>query len=386
MLAVVLLLIGPAGVGAQEVPVGWTVREDLRIGSRDAPEQILTRVSHVRIGPEGGLYVGQPMDRTILVLDAGGREVRRIGRRGQGPGEFEALGGFGFLGDTLYATDVRLNRISLFGPAGGILKTFVLRSPMIDDHSPPWYLPAAPSWFQSDGTALVLPLPPPLVLSAGIVGEAPLLRLDRAGVLLDTMVWADVSVRSIEITSGGQKYYASPPFAAPRLVVVMADGAGLVAIDRKPVERGRATFRVTRIGVSADTLFSREYEYAPVGVSDAAVDAAVEQITATLSRRGPPPRPAEIERALRSGDRIPAHLPPVTAAASGADGSIWVRREETLGQTARWDVLDRNGELQATLELPRRVTVETVSGDVMVGVELDELDVPYVVRYRIMKR
>jgi hypothetical protein len=137
--------------------------------------------------------------------------------------------------------------------------------------------------------------------------------------------------------------------------------------------------------VSADTLFSREYEYAPVRVSGAAVDAAVEQIRAMLSRRGAPPRPAEIERALRSGDGIPAHLPPVTAAASGADGSIWLRREETPGRTVRWDVLDRNGVLQATLRLPRGVTVETVAGDVLVGVELDELDVPYIVRYRIVK-
>jgi hypothetical protein len=315
-LGILLVLVAPVTARAQEASARWSVREELRIGSRDAPDQALTRVSQVVIGPAGLMYVGQPMERMIRVFDLSGAEVRRIGRQGRGPGELEGLTGFGFLGDTLYVSDGRLNRVTLFGSDGDVLRTFTLRSPMIDDHSPPWYLPSAPSSFQSDGTVLVLPMPPPLIVSAGAVGTAPWLRVDREGVLLDTMAWADISTRSIEIASGGRRYYSAPPFASPRLVVAAADGRGLVAIDRKPVERGPATFRVTRIGVNGDTQYVRDYEYSPV----------------------------------------------------------------------RWDVLDGSGVVQATVQLSRRLTVQTVAGDVLVGVELDELDVPYIVRYRIAKR
>lgn len=380
--------VAPGVVTAQAV-AKWSVREEVRIGSEDEPGNVLTRVSQVRLGPGGAMYVAQPMEHTIRVYDATGRPVRRIGRQGSGPGEFEGLGGFGFLGDTLYASDYGLGRVSLFSSDGGFHTTFILRSPLIDDHSPPWYLPGSPSSFLSDGTAVVYASMPVMLLEAGIITQVPWLRLARSGQLLDTLAWQDIAWKPVKIVSGGQEFAARPPFEDAPLVQVMADGSGLALVDRRAASsRSSARFRVTRIGIDGDTLWARDYPYTPVHPPDAVVDVAVEQIVERLSRgRGgrTPPRPAEIERALRSGGHVPDGLPPVTAVASGDDGTLWLRREETAVETVRWEVLDRNGVLQATLSLPARMTVQAFAGDVLVGVELDELDVPYVVRYGVMR-
>ena len=379
----------PGGAAAQSAVARWSAWEEVRIGSEDEPGNVLTRVSQVRLGPGGAMLVGQPMDHTIRVYDGAGRAVRSIGRRGSGPGEFEGLGGFGFLGDTLYASDHRLGRVSLFSADGGFHTTFILRSPLIDDHSPPWYLPGSPSSFLSDGTAMVNATMPVMLMEAGIITQVPWLRLARSGQLLDTLAWQDISWKPVRIVSGGQEFVSRSPFEDPPLVQAMADGSGLAVVERRAAtSRGPARFRVTRIGIDGDTLWAREYPYTPVRTPGAVVDAGVEQIVERLSRgRGvrTPPRPAEIERALRSGGHVPEGLPPVTATASGDDGTLWLRREETAAETVRWEVLDRNGVLQATLSLPARVTVHAFAGDVLVGVELDELDVPYVVRYRVTR-
>jgi hypothetical protein len=228
-----------------------------------------------------------------------------------------------------------------------------------------------------------------MLMDAGIITQVPWLRLARSGQLLDTLAWQDISWKPVKIVSGGQEFVSRSPFEDPPLVQAMADGSGLAVVDRRAAtSRGAARFRVTRIGIDGDTLWAREYPYTPVRPPDGVVDAGVEQIVERLSRgRGgrTPPRPAEIERALRSGGHVPEGLAPVTATASGDDGTLWLRREETSAETVRWEVLDRNGVLQATLSLPARVTVHAFAGDVLVGVELDELDVPCVVRYRVTR-
>jgi hypothetical protein len=94
---------------------------------------------------------------------------------------------------------------------------------------------------------------------------------------------------------------------------------------------------------------------------------------------------SEILRALRDGGHIPETLPPVTAVASGLDGSIWIRREKDESEFAIWEVLDGNGARRATLGLGRNQIVKVFAGDVLIVTDFDELDVPYVIRYRIEK-
>jgi hypothetical protein len=76
-------------------------------------------------------------------------------------------------------------------------------------------------------------------------------------------------------------------------------------------------------------------------------------------------------------------LPPVTYVAVGQDSSIWLRREEVSGDSAVWNVLDPSGEAVGTLRLPSGQTVVAAKGDVVAAIELDDLDVPYVIRYRL---
>jgi hypothetical protein len=68
---------------------------DMRIGSVDDPEAGFSRVAGVDVDGDGQIYVFEAADMQIRVYGPDGRLLRRIGRRGEGPGEFQRVARFG---------------------------------------------------------------------------------------------------------------------------------------------------------------------------------------------------------------------------------------------------------------------------------------------------
>lgn len=113
------LAVFPTVVYGQDVPRARLV-EELRIGTESGgPDYALSRVTSVRIDGDGSIYVSQPQENLIRVFDSEGRFVRRIGRSGEGPGEFRQMGGSRWIGeDTLVVIDHRLHRVSYWTSPG----------------------------------------------------------------------------------------------------------------------------------------------------------------------------------------------------------------------------------------------------------------------------
>lgn len=362
----------------------WTVREELRIGSADDSAQALTRVGDVLIGRDGLIYIAQPADQTIRVFDDAGRLVRSIGRSGSGPGEFQMLQHIGFVRDTLYATDQALRRVSFFVPASGFVRTQALASPLIGTQPPEIYSPTVPSRLLPDGTSLVWPSIAVRWLAAG-KNRIPMFRLSSDAMKLDTIAQAEFEVPNVVINFQGRGIGATKPFPDGPLYSFLVDGTGVLIVRRRVAAVRSATFHVGKVDLAGDTVFLREIQYQPVPVSEVLISEAVAQIHERLARRPPSPGPNDILTALRDGNHIPRTLPPVTEASSGSDGTIWLKRERTQAPRTVWQVLSPDGTLRATVELGRNQSVKAVSGNTLIVTELDSLDVPYVVRYRILK-
>jgi hypothetical protein len=78
-----------------------------------------------------------------------------------------------------------------------------------------------------------------------------------------------------------------------------------------------------------------------------------------------------------------AFFPPVSAAVAGDDGSFWLRREGIRGIAARWEAYRPDGELLGGVELPGNLDVVSATSEEVWVVELNELEVPFVVRYAV---
>ena len=94
---------------------------------------------------------------------------------------------------------------------------------------------------------------------------------------------------------------------------------------------------------------------------------------------------SEFRRAVQEAMPLREYLPPVSLAVVRRDGSIWMRREDVSPDSWRWTVLSADGTARGTFALPRRATVHWTDGERIWVVELDDFDVPWVVRYRLVE-
>jgi hypothetical protein len=360
------------------------------MGSVNDPHQTLTFVGEILIGPTGELLVAQPQDQQIRVYNESGQIVRIMGHKGAGPGEFETVSSMGFLGDTLYATDVIQKRISYFDQDGNLYRTVMtLSSPMLGTQMPALILPTVPQVLLRDESALVLPGLPVAWHNTG-EARAPYLRISQStGEILDTLLWRQYPPDLFYMMHNGNRMGAWRPFPSEPLFAFAPDGTGIVTASREPAKSGveQGTYRVTRINPEGDTVFTKAMRYRPQRVAPGIVDRAAQRSRDFMARRHDPPTLAAIRDHLQRENWVPSTMVPVTDLVVGQDGSIWLRREDAeRGQPVRWEVLSSTGDHVGAVTLPSQQTVKQASGDVLVATELDELDVPYVIRYRIRRR
>ena len=221
-------------------------------------------------------------------------------------------------------------------------------------------------------------------VASGRIRMVPTLRIDRTGRILDTLFQFPAERTGVKIVLGSGVMSTGHPFPDYPLTVFTADGRRMAIIERQAAPAGveEASFRVTVTTLSHDTLYSRSYRYSPVPIPAEVVDRVVDRLVAGAG--GMLGGPLEAERKIREALDAPASYPPVTTALFADDGSLWLRREARDGaEDQLWEVYDPDGEPVAAVRMPARITVHLIHQGVVWGVELDELDVPYVVAYRI---
>ena len=373
---------GGADSGTESSPDHpWTLDgPEVRIGSLDDPDYLFGLVGSVVPGPDGLVYSLHPRDAVVRRWTADGTPAGTIGRRGEGPGEFTQPGRMGFFGDSLWVMDSRLNRASYFDLAGEFLGS---ASPDISLAGPNGRA-VRPSYPLRDGTFVARPGAGSLQIATGELTENPLMRVDAEGNALGT-IWLqpfkplDLLALLDERGRGGMfsiQAFPDHPLSAPR-------EAGLLVVDRAAwTGSGPATIGVTGIDWAGDTLFSRSSPYAPVPLASERVDSIVRATTERLRNYS--------EGDVRAATYRPSHVPPVGGIVAGRDGTIWLRhfdpaRSEGGEQVYEWWVMDAEGHPLARAVTPARLRLRTILSDVVWGVERDELDVEYIVRYRLEK-
>lgn len=362
----------------------WEVVEDLRIGAIDDPDYALTAIGDVRIGRNGEMFVVQNQANHVVVFDAPGRRSHVVGGRGAGPGEFVGRITLTWLGpDTLGAFDLDQQRYSLFSTDGthlytgrilpeGSIGTVVIESLL------------------GDGTALAYPR------SALRSGVQHLLRYDRDGALLDTLGVARIGdfMAGTVLDNGRQVRFTKPEeFRQGDLTTLDPAGERLVIVERRAAAANeRDEFHVTSVRLTGDTIFRRSYRYTPRAVAAGSASDALADLRASLlglSRKNPdiagrPFNSDELDRMIGALE-APLFHPPVSAVVAGVDGTIWLRREPLHEERVGWVVLDEAGEPLALVQLPEALELRAASRHQVWGVLKDELDVSYLVRYRLQR-
>lgn len=350
--------------------------EEVRIGRLDGPEEEMFGGA-LTIAPDrrGGVYVFDGQAPALRHYDAQGRYTRTLGRAGSGPGEYrDAALGLAVLEDgRVFMRDPRNARINIYDPSG----------------QPQAHWPVASGLFTS--RALVMDTAGHAwlkILTGPVERNKPwpigLLHLDTAGAIVDTVVAPRIDGEPAE--AGGGYLPDKEWDISPR---------GDIVVGLSGLTEGRYGFEVRR----RDGSVLR-------------IEKAHEQVAMHPEER------AELEaindwQRRNQGQFMTSEIPPVPGTKPAYrsfmfddEGRIWVwlympavktepgeprtmRGIEEPMPTRSWreprvfDVFESDGTYLGHVEVPERTSIYAIRGDELWAVERDEMNVPYVVRYRL---
>jgi hypothetical protein len=293
-------------------------------------------VSRASAGDIAVLQGGEPF---LLLFGRDGHFLRAVGRKGSGPGEFQAPRVIGRRADSLWIWDSALARITVFDSNGEFRRTIML--PI-----------AGQGTLLNDGRVTVHTVRnySNIGPKRNFLSVRPIDQVHSRAEL--PMYNAEYRYGVLQYQRDGASMVGIQPFEDGPLFVAVLDGSGFILVNRDVRAGAKPAFTVEKIGTHGESVFSVRVPYRPQAVTERHLKAAV----GFLATQGPPTTDPGLERAIRAAIRVPGHLPPVTSINPGADGTIWLRREESTAMTVLWTVLSPSGDMLFDIPLDKRIS------------------------------
>lgn len=354
--------------------------EEVRIGNVEDPEQGFSQIRRVRVSESGRVYVLDGSAREVRVFSPDGERLRVMGGPGEGPGEFLLPVNMGLLADTLWVNDGRARRMTWFGPDGEVLFTTPTRGVPFESGVRGLGLSLAPGHPRPDGfieSERDLFIYPDREIRSY---RYPVLLFNRAGEVVDTLRWETVNETAPTFRAGGREGYAPTLGMIPPFETEMDDGK--VVLDWSvPAGSDDGVMDLIRLEAESDTAYHVKLRYntipVPAGLLDSLVTPRLAMAPALGIGEG------ELESALRQAIRLPDFRPPVRSVHAGSDGGVWLQLNTASVDSADWVVIGRDGAPRGTLRLPIRTRIQHAALPTAWTVQLDEFDVPWLVRLRV---
>lgn len=298
-----------------------------------------------------GIAIGTT-DQQIIIFDSLGRENRRLGRAGSGPGEFQRLMTLGAIGDTLFALDA-VRRVTTFNP-DGLATTKTVQLPTGGT------IPLGARLLSGREIILAQSAQPgqPEIEARGQL----IVRGTADGRILDTLGALDIRDQVIRIPLGpGSEAQIFPPFVELDRVAVTGRG-GWLAIVRatdSQFNRDDRTNVIEFFGPKGHSLVKVP------AVTHALRDATVSRwldVEASKIARNIPAGQSGARRAISSHFVRPPTHPSIRAAVMGDDGVLWLLQSPTDAPHETWTLLQPTGVSLGSVTLPDGSRPVSVSG------------------------
>ncbi|MEJ2678832.1 MAG: hypothetical protein P8174_07135, partial [Gemmatimonadota bacterium] len=346
---------------------GWSLDRQpiLDLGSADAPAayQFQNIVAAGRL-PDGGYVVADAGRNQLLFYDASGKHRATAGRPGGGPGEFRWLSTMTVSGDSVLAYDPRLGRLSIFGPDASLRGTAQLAEPGDTLHPLQMYGLAG----VVDGRLIMAPR---TFMPAGQSDVGT--YWDSAAVLAYGM---DGTLLGETAEQMGAEMFVSTRGSAGvlfgRRSSATTDSASVFVADERRYE-----IHVYGPGGGLQRIIRRAWDPRPVTREDR--DSLLHYL---VRQAGFPtyhdPRAALLRGMLESAP-TPDHMPAHSAILADPQGTLWVAAYQLPWEPGplAWSIFDPDGSWLGQVDTPEGFTVLRLTGDAVLGVQRDSLDVQH---------
>jgi hypothetical protein len=357
----------------------WRLEEELRIGETEGrPEYQFGQIGTIAVGSDGSLYVIDAQAQQVRVFASDGTFARTIGRPGAGPGEIGAGAAFVLVGagDTVFVPDLTNRRINRYDSDG----TPIGSAPIAIEKG-------LPMLFRSTQSGKVLAQ----IRSLSLPDRPAPDTLDRIVLLTSDGTAGDTL---LEFPSGGTLNLGG---GTPEINLYAPEPAWDVTDDLNVVYGVNDVYRVGIYGTNGELqrVITKSFERQPVSENDR--DAIMNALTRAWTDAGVPP---SLLPQLRSFVHFGEFIPAFSSLQVGPGGTLWVQHlqsaadltpeeleqfnvQEDLG-APDWDVFDADGRFLGVVTMPPHFQPRVFHGDRIVGVWRNDLDVPFVMRLKIV--
>lgn len=355
---------------AEPAAAGWRADAEPLFTVGWAPDDpTFTWTQSGRVLPDGGALVGDFGSGTLYRLASDGSLAATWGRKGEGPGEYQAFEAIILSGDSILVSDGRLGRVTALSSDGEVLATHRLPGAGLNHVSS----------ILSDGSLLVVPgegySSAPEVRPEWVFETQPILAADVEAGTADTVAvlphlrrWYGVrggTPGPVHVKGRAGGFVDGFAFArTDEAEVAWYDGSGrLVQVARwaeDPVPL--TTDRKTRMVRAYDEWYRAQ--------------GADESLIAD--------RLAQLEEGL---ERYEGPIPYWDSFLVDRRGNAWLREYPVIPvePSATWRVVTRDGVFVGRVDLPDVIAILDVTDDRILAVRYDELDVPAVVMLELTK-
>lgn len=354
MAAVSALPAQPVVAGsAVDRPLAWHFQKRWTIGGAGDEALVLSHLfpNDVVADPQGHLWIVDARGYRVVEYDAAGTQLRALGRKGQGPGEFEYPAGLDVLADgTIRVRDLQRRTIVRFSKRGDPL-------------------PEEP---ESPRLQKVVALRDGREVGLRLRGDTSQLMVKRGDAVHAVTSFVSAPAKSTPPVCHLSDYPARPVFS-PDFAFAARD---------QTIAYTSGDFRVTlHDGTRPVRVLTRP---APRRASTTALARTQLGKGDRMEIVGRPPCYVPPDLIIRTAGVAPL-LPAYRAMTIAPDGRIWALRFTVPGEPSRADVYRPDRGYEGTVELGTRYPVTFLADGSLVSLERDEDEVPVVVVYRVVK-
>lgn len=324
----------------------------------------------------GGRVMIADAEPMLTIYDSAGRFVRRVGRRGNGPGEYERLftPPLRYRGDSVIIWDIGSRRVSVFSDTGGFGRAFHVNVPrrFWPEGTIPDQSCCSMRWVLSDGQP-VLEYPAAIPNRPGTdrASMTTLVRLTPEGTFADT-------IGAFEST--WYRYDATKPNSIASLQLSGRFSYATIG-DTVIGGNGDGPWLIRVAPGLRDTI---ELPVKPVQVTDSTKQAYADAWRAEYRRN-----PQFFEGSPESlfDGRYVTHLPTFVRVFHDGAGRLWLAQWQPpfSEDSTRYDVYSTRGVPLGRLAIPAGTRIADLSGDRIALIATDSAGIESVRVHRIVR-
>ena len=362
----------------------WTTQPDYEIGDEMEGDALFARISSVVPTADGSrVYVLDRQAFEVTIWTPEGTLIGRVGRHGDGPGDFISPGSL-YLFDDRFQVAERL-RITTFSLDGDLVRADGLERAMGPDPSgiasfERLYHAIAMFDDRSVGAVSLA-----VQESSGSVGEEmsedahPVVRITRDGGSSGVDTLGLLGYRDAWLTLAS-RFAVRQPFVSPDEFDVDPRN-GSVVFSRSPGPPP-VVLELIEVSISGDTLWTRQIHLPAIPVTENEIEAAVDEVPPFLADG----TPAEMKDAVRDAMIIPEYWPATLGIQLMSNGEIWFRPAGEDDPGIWYAVRKREDEGPIRrIVVPESFRPLDADASHVWGVRTDELGVQYVAGLRLVR-